>query len=1350
MGSRVIWLHLGMVLFVAGSSARIRGQELDIPEPLQAWKPWAIWGAPHIDCPRPFNASGEAICFWPQRLELSAQSTGAEWRIRVRAFETTWVPLPGDAAQWPRDVRANGAPVAVTERDGGPVVRLPAGEHQLQGNFQWAEMPQRLKIPGEVGILALTVDGGEVTLPNWDPNGDVWLQRAATPAAEKDQLTVQVYRRLDDGIPQWLRTRVQLTVSGKSREEQLGELLPSGWQLSFAESPIPVAVDEQGRLRVQVRAGTWTVSIDAFRNAPEAAVAFAPTAQPLAAQELIGFHSDPTFRIAELEGGTPIDASLSTFPDDWRALPVYEWTTNAELRVVEKLRGSGLQRPEGLTITRHFWLDDDGWGLTYQDSISGRAQRTWRLDVPPGNELGVVRIDGERQLITANPATQQRGVEIRQRDVRLEAIGRTGVGSPLRATGWQTDAETLQLTWSLPPGWRMFALFGADRVAGDWLTTWSLLDLFLLLIFALAVARLWGWWAGLVALLAFGLAYHEPGAPRLTWLLMLMPIALLRLSGEGRIRRWLIAWRFLAAAILLLNLLPFAARQIQNGLYPQLESDGAYRPRSGWVWREMRAPLRESQVVGMGWNELPEQTIPNALPQEGKQAQSKFNLAFAPKTQIQTGPAQPTWSGNEVTCYWSGPVDQQQQIWPLLISRPLHQVLTGVRLLLLVMLSAIVFNFRPSGVRRRGRPGNAVAVAVVGLLVAAGISPSASGQIPDAATLDQLRERLLKAPDAFPRAADIAAVRVQLRDGRIEMQAEIHAAVDGVAVPLPGRLPGWSPVSVAVDQQPHALVCRRDDGYLWVLVPAGVHVVEATGWIGETSEWDWTYVLPPRHVVVDAPDWTVNGLRPDGVPEGQLLFSKRELPVGGGTSYDQRNFRGILAVQRRIEVGLEWKVQTTVERISAPGKAISAVIPLLPRERVLSSEATVEGDGIRVNLGAAQTAVSWESELDPVESLSLQAALATDWVERWSLVMSPVWHVESSGLEPVFETVSAELIPVWRPWPGEGVQLQFHRPDAVSGETTTVQSVGHEVQLGARQQTTTLRIAVESSLGSEFPIRFPADRDVTALRVDGQATPVRRDQAAVIVPLGPGLSQIELIWTSAVPLRTRYAMEPVGLPVDAANVGTSLVVPENRWVLWAEGPLRGPAVRFWIILAASLLLAVVLGSLSLSPLGRGEWMLLAIGLTQVPIPAALIVVSWLFLLAWRKQLDPQRASVWGFNLLQVLLVLLTIGVLGIFIAVVGEGLLGDPEMFIVGNGSYRNNLQWFLPRSGTELPQPWILTISVWYYRLLMLLWALWLAWSLLRWLRLGWVAFTSGGGWRRRRTIETSGANPHSGAIVS
>jgi hypothetical protein len=89
-------------------------------------------------------------------------------------------------------------------------------------------------------------------------------------------------------------------------------------------------------------------------------------------------------------------------------------------------------------------------------------------------------------------------------------------------------------------------------------------------------------------------------------------------------------------------------------------------------------------------------------------------------------------------------------------------------------------------------------------------------------------------------------------------------------------------------------------------------------------------------------------------------------------------------------------------------------------------------------------------------------------------------------------------------------------------------------------------------------------------------------------------------------------------------------------------------------------------------------------------------------------------------------------------------LLGTPEMFITGNQSFRTTLRWFQARSGPLLPQPGCLSISIWWYRLAMLGWALWLATSLISWLRSGWQNFTTGG-ISRPLTSPKPHAEPHS-----
>ncbi len=877
---------LCIALLAAGTTL---AQEKEIPQALQPWQGWVLWDQHDTDSPRPFNAYKQPIRVWPSRLSLTAEKEGGVWQIDVQVFEAAWVALPGDAKSWPQNVRVGDNPIPVVERSGVPSVRLSAGSHQLSGEFRWSVMPQRIAVPKAIGLLTLKVHDEDIALPRWDAAGQVWLKRARAETAQKDLLSAQVYRVIEDGIPLWLQTEIELTVSGKSREEEVGNILPAGWQLSYVESPIPVAIDNQGRMKTQVRAGKWRIKIQSFRNTPIGTFRFSPESQPVTKSELVGFRAKPDFRIAELEGAPQVDVSQTTFPNQWRNLPVYQWATDSDMKLVEKQRGMGDQGLTGLVIRRQLWLDEDGQGFTYRDTIAGKMQQLWRLDATRGQELGAVRANGQPQLITTNPKTDLTGIEIRDRNLNLDAVGRVPLSDSLSAIGWQADADSLQLSFSLPPGWRILALFGADSVSGDWLTAWTLLDLFLLLVFSVAVFKLMGLKASLIALLAFGLSYHDPYSPRYTWFFLLIPIALLRVVPEGTIKRLLNGWKWVALVLLLLYFVPFSVRQIQTALYPQLELSNAYYGQRGMLSRPVRMNARLGSQVEMASNV---NNAPNAVSENEAMSPSRssgrgmrrsgvkslqkdksqqLNLLQSYDARVQTGYAVPQWDGSQVTCYWSGRVKSDQQIRLVLLSCQMHRLLTVGKLVLLFLLTAILLGVAKLRLPSLGRGGSAAAV-LLAVLFSSGASYA---QTPDPQMLETLRERLSEHSTAFPHAADIATVDLKLNDGRITMTVEIHAAAD-VAVPLPGRLPSWSPLSITLDGQPNALVCRRPDGYLWVTVPQGVHNVVVEGLLAETSEWEWTFVLPPRQVMIDAPGWNVTGVNPNGVPGKQAFFTKQE------------------------------------------------------------------------------------------------------------------------------------------------------------------------------------------------------------------------------------------------------------------------------------------------------------------------------------------------------------------------------------------------------------------------------------------------------------------------------------------
>lgn len=1298
-------------------------QRSQIPAALTDWREWVLWRV--NTAPPLYSQADLRPAAWPSTLRIDATDSEARFEFSVRVYFRTSVRIPGSLRAWPDAVVANGRPVPVLERDSQPAVLLEPGLWTISGRMAWAALPQQIAIPGDVGIVRLTVRGEDVPAPAWDANsGQLWLQRdRVSEEADKDFIDVQMYRLIEDGIPMWLRTQVDLVVSGKSREEQIGAVLPEGWRLAGVRAPIPVFVDDRGELRAQVRPGRWTVQIDAFRIESPETMGFADGLQPAAQEELVGFRAKPDLRLVEIPGLPVVDITQTNYPSAWRENPVYLWETGTPFSLVERQRGAGMTRAPGVRIFRQLWLDGDGRAFTTRDTITGERQEIWRLDAAGDLQPGSVEINGVNQLITKNPLTDAPGVEVRARSLNLTATGRMERDGDFSASGWDVDADGLTISMMLPPGWRALMVRGPDSVTGQWLTEWSLLDLFLLLVFSFAVFKLWGPLAGVLAFLAFAAAYHEPGAPRYIWLALLPPLALLRVVKPGTARQLVQVWKWAAVLVLASMLIPFLSRQTQQMIYPQLElvpqmsfggDNFADFARGDTPEDAISAPSETAARAYAGGFAVPES---KSIPTQSREW-NKSNLAQAAGARIQTGPGVPEWRWREVLLSWNGPVTSDQQVDAILVPVGVERVLTAFRIVLLLALAALLLDVRKV-VALVGRKRGVVAAAI---LLAISVGPT-HAQIPNQELRDELRERLTAPPDAFPNAATIASTAVTIRDREVTMQSTVHAGAE-CAVPLPGRLPDWSPVTVTVNGQPAEAIGRRD-GFLWIVVPEGVHDVAVTGRLSDSPDWEWTFVLKPNRVAVDAPDWTVTGLNADGVPEAQVFFSRTERGGDSSAGYDRQDVDAVVLIERSFEIGLVWQVQTTVRRLSPEGRAIELRIPLLPGERVLDANLVVNGDTAEVRLGSNTRQVIWSSELAESPEIALTAGTSPQWVERWKLTASPVWNIAFDGLEPIYEANAPELVPVWTPWPGESVTWKINRPEAERGPTVTVNRANTTIAVGSRQRTGSLDLGLVSSLGEEFGVRLPEGAEVTGLRIAGNESPIRIENDRLVFPLRPGALDVQIAWRENVDAGFAVRAGAVVLSADAANVRTVMQVPEDRWVLWTAGPLRGPAVRFWIVLVVALVAGWLLGSVPGSPLRRWQWMLLSLGFTQVPLAASIVVVGWLFLLVWRGHDSFRRIGPVPHNLLQVVIAGATAAALMVFLWIVGAGLLGDPRMFILGNGSTATSLQWFADRTSGDLPRPAYFSISIWWYRLLMLLWALWLAASLVRWLWWGWTQFS-------------------------
>ena len=331
--------------------------------------------------------------------------------------------------------------------------------------------------------------------------------------------------------------------------------------------------------------------------------------------------------------------------------------------------------------------------------------------------------------------------------------------------------------------------------------------------------------------------------------------------------------------------------------------------------------------------------------------------------------------------------------------------------------------------------------------------------------------------------------------------------------------------------------------------------------------------------------------------------------------------------------------------------------------------------------------------------------------------------------------------PMFHPWPGESLEVRIARPDAAEGQSLTVDSARVDVTPGVRLSSSTLTVSVRSSVSAPFTIELPADANVQTLSVDGQSRPLQREGDRISVSLQPGHHDVVLTWQADTGWRSVLETPRVSLGSAAVNVELHVTLSEDRWILWLGGPAWGPAVLFWPYLALALVLAFALSRQKDVPMRPHDWLLLLVGLTQVPAVAAGIVVLWFFLLANRRR--ELAVGDLYFGARQLVIVGYTLVAFGCLVWAVESGLLGDPAMEIAGPQCSPWSVRYFVDRTTDVLPTATVVSLPLWVFRVLMFGWALWLALAAIRWARWGWASFKEGGLFRFPRRGGGSAAPP-------
>lgn len=1373
----------------------------NLPPILQPWCAWVLAQDEDINCALTWNETEKRQCTWPSQLQFNADSSGAEFTLQGYLGKKGWVILPGSPRYWPQNVTNGGEEGTILRQQQRPALLLEAGSFTIRGRLVWDHLPDSIPLTPDVALLDLKLDGEPVALPAYSRGQLQLRQDHPLVQSVEDEVKFQVFRLLEDRIPQILTTRIRLQVSGTEREILTSSVLPAGFAALDINSAIPARLESDGRLRLLAQAGEYEIEIRARAVAsPGKQESFRRPALngPWAEDELWSIERHAELRSISISGAPALDPAQTDIPPQWRHLPVYLMHPDTVLEFTQHHRGAEPVPSDRLRVQREVWLDFGGTAYSVKDNINGELGASSRLETEPELKLGRVKMNGQEQFITRLHETGAAGVEVRQQQLKLQADSRITPAqiSTIPAFGWKFSPTELHTRLHLPPGWRVLAASGADNTFGTWIQQWSLLDLFIVLLLSLGFGRMWGWQYMLLALGGLILTYQEPNAPQFMWLHLLGGAALLRVTPPGRLHRLVRIYTGGAALALAVLLLLFATQQMRTTIYPQLEPlppqySGRDHPTTENVLHDSVVKERaysEAQLLGAtAAPRLMQKTAPYPEYTEG--------------LETQTGPGIPTWEWRSVTFDFNSGVEPDQRLRLVYLTPSMTRgCLAGGVLLLLGMFARLGSSLRNNGKSSDGSGAKApprgkcarrinllphtllstwvILTSMVAMLAALAILPPPAdarsgtdsnadsaivgadgrtdqgGLIPSTELLEELHRRLTLPPACAPDCVALQQIRVAISDETLSIEQWLHSATLS-AVPLAFPLQELQPHQVDSSSAKELFLLRSMDTQLWARVPAGLtHITLKAIIPAGLNQLDIPLPVPAGSIHLATGPWEAVNKLTGNVNTISLRRPSAHLPEGEAAAEFAPELPLYVEVKRRLDLGVEWQVETTLTRLSKKGSAGVIEVPLLEHEQITTAGIKTQERQALVEFGPETERVRWRSSLGMHSPIRLEARGSSQYHEVWQLELSPLWHAQYAGTPLIHTYQNGRWLAQWQPRDYEQLQVDILRPQGVPGQHITVEgcTLNHTLShspnhTGSAQQRSesNLRLKIRSSMATRHRITLPASVvEVRQVRINGRDTRIEQQGTELTVPLQAGVQQIEIRWSNQQLPGQIHKTPRIDLGAPAVNLDLNFTLPQTRWILFTGGAGLGPAVLFWGVILISAVVSILLGRYAPTPLRWWHWFILSAGLSQAPLSALLLVGLWLILLGIRRNHGASIHNPAAFNALQLGLGVLSICAMLALITAVQHGLLGLPEMQIAGSNSSAWNLHWYQDRSTAVIPSVWVLSVPMLVYRILMLLWALWLAMALLRWMRWGWGCFSAGQLWRpRQRRSTTTGVPP-------
>ena len=1210
------------------------------PKLVSEWTDWLLEAEPQKLC------IDETRCQWMGELQLELAPDQASFSLKGRIDSPGWVSLLGNEGVWPINVQANGTHVPIIERNGIPQVHLEAGGYLLTGTIIWSKIPNQINLPTEIAIISVQENGQSRDFL-LDEKHRLLLQGNNKENLQDYQITV--LRKLSDGIPLSLETRLVVRVSSKPQVINFGLMQSKQIRLHDIVSSSTTWFDEQGNLMAQLPVGEHEIIINNSIDASVSTIELPPTPTKWPAEEYWVFISNKRLRSIQLGNLNSIAPDQTPTPANWKKLPTYHLSERT-ISITEYRRGNPTPPPNLLHLQREIWPRLGEQGYLVQDTISGTMNQDWHFIADSNLQPSKAESKGEPLSIMLDQSGSTL-IPNRNSDVKL-TIESLVPGDKLPLTGWNTQFDSISYDLHLPSGWLL--LYSSAPQANNSHIALLISNIFLLGIsLFLRRKKFDGTEFSFQTVATICTSICAP----LTTIVWQIVYGIIQFFHPKLFLSSLISLIFILGISLETTYQPLANDSDINTFPNTIENENNFNPSA-----------REGALAKQGEDQVYSRS-------NMRKKKVKYRT---PSYIVQMGTGTPQWQGTLIKNSWPEGVLAEEKFSTILISKAERYLFfwfgLGVSLALFWLRNRKIQASLATGILLLGMSGATIPTAqaeeLPDLRAEGFLSPEMEKRLIERATQKECSVN----------CSDISLMALNISEKELSIELEAHAQrVSYITLPGPSSI--WRPKSIFVNGKKHSELREREDGFIELRLEKGVWNIKL---LGESQEiLQLQFQDTPHRTDFISENWNIEGLEDDGSSRQSLLLQKQQAQNAQFQSSPQ------VRLYREFEFGVEWQVNNRLVRIGENQAPLRLSLPLIKDEKVISGQHSMADETLVIELGPEQNEVIWTSLLPESSELNLYSNSDSHFSEHWNIRCGPQFHCSPNGVIPISHlNTNRDWVLNYTPLPNEELNLKIERFESAPGKTYRIDQVTLNHHLGQYQIKSSLSFEIAASQSGTLNLQLPENATLQSFLLNGEKFPFN-DKEDIVIPYELGKQSVSFSWAVTDSALRRKIVAP-SLNETFSNVNIHLTQDSSLLAVYSS--------KFWwkpnhdgIILAIfSIFLAVVLAKAPKSKHSFGSWLLLSFCSIQLGIFFAFfwLALFW-FQQNWTFKQWKKWAPIW----------FIIFGMLGLatLVFIIGNH---HPTLFFDPQQNH-----WYIDIWRKDIPTISVLMVPRWLMELVLVVW---------------------------------------------